>query len=65
MSKEVALILAISILVSLLIIFVVSFVLYKRTPVPKGCENILVNDENCAACQNKECALYKKEGDKK
>jgi len=65
MSKELSLVLAILILVSLLIIFIVSFVLYKKTPVPKGCENIAINDENCAACQNRECALYKnKEGDK-
>ena len=61
MSKEVALILAISIIVALLIVFVVSFVLYKRTPVPKGCENIEINEENCAACNNTECTLRKRE----
>ena len=65
MSKEVALILAISILVALLIIFVVSFVLYKRTPVPKGCENMKISTENCAACNNKDCSLFKKEGEDK
>ena len=63
MSKTGSLILAISIILVLLIIFVVSFILYKKTPVPKGCENILINEENCAACQNKECAL-RKEGEK-
>ncbi len=52
-------ILAVSILVALLAIFIVSFVLYKRTPVPKGCENIKISEENCAACNNKECAIYK------
>ncbi|MBP5693864.1 MAG: hypothetical protein J6X03_00175 [Bacilli bacterium] len=63
MSETGYLILAISIILALLIVFVVSFILYKKTPVPKGCENILINEENCAACQNKECAL-RKEGEK-
>ena len=63
MSKEVALILSITILVALLIIFVVSFLLYKKTPVPKGCENLQISEENCAACNNKECSLRKKEGE--
>ena len=64
MSKTASLILAISIILALLIIFIVSFVLYKKTPVPKGCENLLINEENCAACANKECAL-RKEGETK
>ena len=63
MSETGYLILAISIILALLIVFVVSFILYKKIPVPKGCENILINEENCAACQNKECAL-RKEGEK-
>ena len=53
------LILAISILVALLAVFIVSFVLYKRTPVPKGCEDIKISEEKCSACSNKECAIYK------
>ena len=61
MSKEAALALAIVIIVSLLIIFVVSFVLYKKTPVPKGCENLEINEENCATCKNTVCSLRKKE----
>ena len=60
MSKEVALIVSIVLIAMLLVLFVVSFVLYKRMPVPKGCENLEINEENCANCQNKECALYKK-----
>ena len=55
MSKEQYLILAISILVALLILFIVSFILYRRTPAPKGCESIKISEENCAACNNKEC----------
>ena len=60
MTKTGYLILAIAILVVLLATFVVSFVLYKRTPVPKGCEDIKINEENCAACGNKNCEHYVK-----
>ena len=63
MSQTGYLILAISIILALLIVFVVSFVLYKKTPVPKGCENLLISEENCAVCENKACAL-RKEGEK-
>lgn len=59
MTKTGYLILAISILVALLAIFIVSFVLYKRTPVPKGCEGIEINEENCASCNNKNCSIFK------
>ena len=59
MTKEMYILLAVLILVALLVIFVVSFVAYKRTPVPKGCENIKINEENCSNCQNKECSFYK------
>ena len=63
MSKEAALALAIVIMISLLIIFVVSFVMYKKTPVPKGCENIEISESNCASCKNTKCSLRKKEGE--
>ena len=53
------LILAISILVVLLAIFIISFVLYERTPVPKGCEDIKISEEKCASCNNKECSIFK------
>ena len=63
MSQIGYLVIAISILVALLAIFIVSFVLYIRTPVPKGCENIKINDENCSSCNHKECKFYKGEGE--
>lgn len=59
MSQVGYLILAISILVALATIFVVSFILYKRTPVPKGCEDIQINVENCSACHNTSCSHFK------
>ena len=58
MSQSGYLFIAIAILVSLLAIFIVSFVLYRKTPVPKGCENIQINDENCVACGHTECKHY-------
>jgi hypothetical protein len=59
MSQTGYLILAIAIIIILLVVFVVSFVLYKRTPVPKGCENIQINEENCASCQVTNCMIKK------
>jgi len=63
MSQAGYLVVAISILVALLAVFIVSFILYVKTPVPKGCENIKVNDENCSSCNHKECKFYKGEGE--
>ena len=57
------LILAITILVALLAIFIVSFVLYMKTPVPKGCENIKAGGEHCSSCSHSECKFYKGEGE--
>ena len=58
MSQTGYLVLAISILVALLAIFIVSFIFYKRTPVPKGCENIKISEENCSSCGHTECSRY-------
>ncbi len=58
-------ILAIVILLGLLVTFIVSYVAYVRTPAPKGCENLKINEENCAGCTHKECSFYKEEGENK
>lgn len=63
MSQVGYLIIAIVILVILLVVFIVSFVIYQKTPAPKGCENIKINEENCASCSHSECSFYRK-GDK-
>ena len=55
------LILGISILVALLAIFIVTFILYKKTPVPAGCGNLKISEENCAGCSHKECSHYQGE----
>ena len=59
MSQTIYLIIAISILVALAVVFFVSFVLYKRAPVPKGCENIEINEENCSSCGNSSCSHFR------
>lgn len=61
MSKVAYLIIAIVILVALLITFIVSFVLYKRTPLPKGCEEMKMDEHKCSSCGHNECSFYKGE----
>ena len=63
MSQVGYLILAIAVLLGLLAIFIVSFIIYIRTPAPKGCEKIKINSENCATCNHKECKFYPGEGE--
>lgn len=65
MSREGYLILAISILAALLVIFVVTFIIYRRTPAPKGCEDLKADDEKCATCSQSECHFYQTRGEKK
>lgn len=49
-------ILAVGILLLLLAIFVITFVLYKKTPVPKGCEEFeKPSERKCHGCNQKEC----------
>lgn len=55
-------IIAIVILVLLVVVFFLTYILNKRTPVPKGCEN-LVDSEKCASCSNTNCKLYKLKDD--
>lgn len=59
MTQTEYLIIAIVILVVLAITFIVSFVLYKRTPKPEGCEDLEISEEKCAACNNASCELRK------
>jgi hypothetical protein len=48
--------LAVGILVVLLAIFIISFVLYRKTPVPKGCEEFEKPSEaKCHGCNQTEC----------
>jgi len=59
MSQTEYLIIAIVILLLLAITFIVSFVIYQRTPKPKGCEDLMPSEEKCAGCSNNSCSFYK------
>ena len=48
---------AIILVALLLATFFVSYVLNKKTPVPKGCEKLLHDEEMCANCSNKSCKI--------
>lgn len=56
--------LAICLIVALAIIFVVSFIIYMKTPAPKGKENIRISDENCSHCEQS-CSLNRKDDEEK
>lgn len=58
MSKEGYLIIAIIVIAALTAIFVISFVVYKKTPAPKGCEDLKVSDEKCQTCPNETCKFH-------
>lgn len=52
------LLIAILVLVGLLAIFVISFILYKKTPAPKGCEHLTPEDGLCHGCKQTNCHFY-------
>lgn len=52
--------LAIGVVVLLVVIFFVTYILNKKTPKPEGCEDILISDENCGACNNTACSIKTK-----
>ena len=52
--------LAITILVLLVVFFFVTYILNKRTPVPKGCEQIKISEEFCLNCSNTDCKIHEK-----
>jgi hypothetical protein len=58
MDRTTALIVAIAIIVGLVILFVVSFILYRKTPPPKGCEHLKVDESSCKSCGEVGCDLY-------
>ena len=55
------LIIAISVIALLVVIFFVTYILNKKTPIPKECQDLKIDASKCAACQNELCAMRKKE----
>lgn len=54
------LIISIGLIAFLLVLFFVTFVKNRKTPVPKGCENIKISEENCSLCNNTGCSIKEK-----
>lgn len=61
---KIELIVAILVIALLIGLFFVSYILNKKTPVPKECEDLKINAKRCAACPNELCSLRKKEEEK-
>ncbi|MBO5711592.1 MAG: hypothetical protein J6R47_02035 [Acholeplasmatales bacterium] len=51
--------LAIGVIVVLLGLYILLYLMNKKTPVPKGCEAIKISDENCSTCGNLDCSFKK------
>lgn len=51
-----SLIIAIAVIITLAITFMVSFVLYHRDPPPEGCEDLKISPDNCKNCSNIDCS---------
>lgn len=51
---------AISLLAVLVAVFVVTFVLYRKTPAPKGCEHLLPGEGKCGGCLDASCPFQAK-----
>ena len=51
--------LIISILVIALLVgvFFLSYFLNKKTPIPKGCEDLRIGKEGCTGCKNSDCSI--------
>lgn len=46
---------AVALIIGLLAVFIIALVLYRRTPTPKGCEDLQASEEKCGACTAKDC----------
>ena len=54
------LIISIALITFFVILFFVTFVINRKTPVPKGCEHIKITEENCSMCNNTSCSIKEK-----
>ena len=54
------LIISIGLIAFFVVLFFVTFVINRKTPVPKGCENLKISEENCSMCNNTSCSIKEK-----
>ena len=52
------LIIAIALIALIAIIFVTSFIINRKTPLPKGCEDLKIEESKCLACNNSDCKIH-------
>ncbi len=50
-------IIAIMLIAFLIISYIVLYMLNHRTPVPEGCEDILISTAKCSGCKNAGCGM--------
>ena len=48
---------AIGLIVFIGAVFIITFIINRRTPVPKGCEHLKIEESNWMACSNTECKV--------
>lgn len=65
MPTWVYLLIAILIILFLIVLFFISYYINKKTPVPKGCEHLKIDETNCKACNNFDCSLNKNQENSK
>ena len=53
------LIIAIALIILLIALFFISYVLNKKTPIPKECVEMLEENDACVGCKNITCSHYK------
>ena len=51
------LIISIVVIAVLVGVFFLSYFLNKKTPIPKGCENLRIGKEGCTGCKNYDCSI--------
>lgn len=52
---DVMLFVAIAVIIILVIIFFITYLFNKKTPIPEGCEELAISVQNCSACGNNSC----------
>ncbi len=58
MPKWAYIVISVAIILILAVTFIVSFVLYRKTPVPKGCEEVQPDPNLCPSCSKEDCAWF-------
>ena len=62
MNETTRVILAVVIILVLVVLFIGTYILNKRTPKPEGCEDV---GSECEGCQITSCSHYKEKEEKK